>query len=207
MAFNGDDNPIFDCGKFKPMRSRVFRTTEDGKPVTRAERRPQGKYLMVIDHYGNELPLKIHNAISEQAVHDPYGIWIKQNKFRRNHEWNTDPMIPSTMCPQQTEHEFLLPHNLRTGQRCSLAADGHPIGEARDGSIHWCKCIAALVKDRVAANQEVEQARDPRTTIMEATLNNSQEMNQKLARLLENMVESGAIAPEPKKGKTPKAEQ
>jgi len=196
MAFNDPANPIFDCGNKKPMRTRTFRAEENGKPITRTERRPQGKYLMVIDTYGNEVPLKLHNAISEQAQQDPYKIYIQYLKATPNAEWGTQPMIPSTVCPQQTEYEFRLPDHLRSGRRCGAAADGQPVGEDRLGNIHWCKCIKQLVHERREVNREIEEARDPKTTIMQAVLNNSQETTAQLTQLLKNMVDTGMIATE-----------
>ena len=193
-TFSDGSNPVFDAGRMKPMRVRTFRTVENGKPITRTERRPQGKYLMVIDSAGNEVPLKLHNAISEQAQFDPYKLHQQSIKTQPNHEWGTAPMIPSTACPQQTEFQHKMPEDLQTGTKCSASADGaHPVGEdQRTGEIHWCKCIVSLALRRREKNAEIEAARDPRTTIMEATLNNSQEMNKHLAELLKNMSNTGA---------------
>lgn len=201
MAFNDPANPIFDCGNKKPMRTRTFRSEENGKPVTRTERRPQGKYLMVIDSYGNEVPLKLHNAISEQAHQDPYKLHIMYAKATANPEWGTHSMIPSATCPQQTEYEFRMPEHIRSGRRCTVAADGQPVGEDRSGTIHWCKCIKQLIDERRTANRELEEARDPKTTIMQAVLNNSQETTAQLTQLLKNMMESGVIPTEAKAAK------
>lgn len=195
-TFNDAQNPVFDAGNKKPMRTRTFRAEENGKPVTRTERRPQGKYLMVIDSAGNELPLKLHNAISEQAQFDPYGMHQKAIKTTGNTEWGTSPMIPSIGCPQATEHMHRLPEELQTGHKCTRAHDGQTLGEDSNGNIHWCKCIKALVDQRRERNAEVEGARDPRTTIQQAILNNSQETTAQLTTLLKNLVDSG-IVPKP----------
>jgi hypothetical protein len=195
-TFNDTQNPVFDAGNKKPMRVRTFRAEENGKPVTRTERRPQGKYLMVIDSAGNEVPLKLHNAISEQAQFDPYGLHQKAIKTMPNTEWGTSPMIPSMGCPQATEHMHKLPEELQTGQKCVRAHDGQTIGEDNAGNIHWCKCIKGLVDQRRAKNAEIEAARDPKTTIQQAILNNSQQTTEKLVDLLDKLTKTGAIAPD-----------
>jgi hypothetical protein len=193
-AFSNDgQNPIFDAGNKKPLRTRTFRTEENGKPVTRTERRPQGRYLMVVDSFGNVVPLKLHNAIAETAEHDPYKLHIKYAKTRANSEWGTQPMVPVGGCPQATEFQYLLPDHLQSGNKCARAVDGQVIGEDRGGDFHYCKCIDTLIRERREANSELEAARDPKTTIMQAVLNNSQETTAHLTQLLQKLVDTGIV--------------
>lgn len=194
-GFNDSQNPVFDCGNKKPMRVRTFRTRNAaGREVTRTERRPQGKYLMVVDHYGNVNPLKLHNAISEQSDFDPYKMHQLAVKMRGNAEWGIDPMVPVTACPQQTAAQFSLPVDLQTGNACRVAIDGHPIGEDRAGDLHWCQCIEKLVARRRERNAEVEGSRDPKTSLQQSILNNSQETTKHLVHLLDHITAKEAEA-------------
>ncbi len=194
-GFNDSQNPVFDCGNKKPMRVRTFRAPNaQGRMVTRTERRPQGKYLMVVDHYGHVNPLKLHNSISEMSEFDPYKMHqLSSPKMRGNPEWGLDPMIPVCSCPQQTSAQFHLPSHLQTGTACRVAVDGKSIGEDQAGEIHWCQCIEQLVKERRERNAELEASRDPKTTIQQAILNNSQETTSQLVKLLEHITKEDAV--------------
>lgn len=193
MSFNDPQNPIFDAGRQQPMQTRVFVAEENGKKFTRSERRPRGRLLVMLDAMGNDLPLRLSNAISERGTEDPYGVRILAQKSRANHDWQTDAMIPYLVCPQQTDYEFKMPPHLRSGVRCSISADGNVIGESRDGTAHPCKCMVALKSERQAKNAEIEANRDPKTTIQQAMLDNSTATAAKLTDLLDALVKTGAI--------------
>jgi hypothetical protein len=193
MSFDDPQNPIFDAGRKTPMMTRVFLAEENGKKFTRSERRPRGRLIMMLDSQGNTIPLKLSNALSERATEDPYGMRILAQKTRPNADWQTDPMVPYLACPQQTEYEFRMPIHMRTGVRCGVAADGREIGEDRQGNEHPCKCMVALKAERMERQNEVEANRDPKTTIQQAMLDNSQAATSKLTELLDKLVTSGAI--------------
>lgn len=194
-------NPIFDCGRHKPLRTRVFRAKEgisdDGKPsekvVQRSERRPNGKVLLVVDAQGNVLPMKIHNAMSEQSRDDPYKLHQIRTKTAGNREWGTAAFLPYLQCPQQTEFQFALPEDMQTGTRCLHAEDGQAIGEDHAGHAHPCRCVAELVRRRQRAQAEVEASRDAKTTIAQAQLRASQETAQQLTTLLGKLEDNGLL--------------
>lgn len=184
-------DPIFDAGTRQALRTRTF-TDKDG--ILRSERRPNGRLIMMIDSAGNEIPLRLTNAISEGHEFDPYGQEVLRSKTAKQTVWKTDPMVPSLSCPQQTQYEYLLPDHLKTGKRCAVAADGQPIGESKiDGSGHHCICILKLKQERQDRQNKLEASRDEKTTIQQAILNNSQETTSKLTELLGQLMQ----APQP----------
>lgn len=187
---------IFDAGRMQALRTRSF---VNGDGVLVSERRPNGRIMMMIDSAGNEIPLRLTNAISVTTERDPYGQEKIAQKCAPNALWKTDPMIPSGICPQQTEFEFRLPQHLKTGRRCTHAVDGHSVGEDKNGDRHWCKCITDLVKERRDRQNAIERTRDPMTTIQQAILNNSQDTTAKLTDLLGKLME--APTPQIKGGK------
>lgn len=191
-------NPIFDCGTLDPMRTRVFVTTnESGMEETRCERRPRGRGIMMVDTCGHTIFFRTTNSIAEVSERDPYGQQKLAEKTVANAKWQTEPMIPWLQCPQQGPYEFRLPPHLRTGSKCTRAADGQPIGEDRTGESHPCKCMLQVRAERQAVNAERERKRDPMTTINQAILNNSQATTSKLTELLGNLVASGTIPATP----------
>lgn len=169
-----ESNASFDCGRFDPMRTRVHVTDENGKRVTRADRRPRGRGLLMLDTQGNTIFFRTTNAISVTDERNEYGLQKLSEKTRANPLWQTEPMIPFLTCPQMTEFQFRMPSHLQTGKRCTIAADGHPIGEA-DGNPHPCICMASLRAERQAANIEREDSRAEKTTVMQELLANAQE--------------------------------
>ena len=183
-----ESNNSFDCGRYEPMRIRVFVVEEDGRRITRSERRPRGRGLVMVDTNGNTIFFRTTNAISEKSERDEYGLQKLHEKTQENVLWQTLPMIPFLKCPQMTEFEHRLPPHLRTGRRCTVAADGSQIGEDKSGESHPCKCMVDVRAERQAANTARESNRDPKTTIQQAILNNSQETTAKLTELLGQLV-------------------
>lgn len=201
MAFDGQEK-IFDAGRLEPMRTRSYvAKDEDGHEVIRAERRPRGRGLYMIDSMGSEIWLRLTNAIANDAERDPWGQEILSSKCAQNPKWKTEPMIPAAHCPQMTEHQYKLPTHLQTGRRCESAVDGAPVGEDRSGNRHYCKCITQLQKERRERNDKIEAMRDPRTTIQEALLNNSQATTAKLTDLLSKLTATPELTPTPRSGK------
>ena len=84
---------------------------------------------------------------------------------------------------------------MRECPECRTAIDGHPVGEDKlTGELHVCACIDALIKRRRERNAAKEASRDTATTIMQATLNETQEGNRHLRSLLQSMIDKGMVA-------------
>lgn len=201
------DNSIFDCGKVPGNKPLFTRKVPDGKGGVVGERVALWSNVMGVDPNGNVLPIRTHGASALKAQNDAYALTILQAKWAAG--W-----IPLNECPQNSQHERMLPDEIKGRAKCRVAIDGGPIGRDRKRVDHWCQCVDTVIKARRAANAAVESERDPGLTVQQKLLAETQKQTQsatgsidKMASTIERLMgamaerEAATAAVTPKAGK------